>query len=534
MEATHALQLLAVPVAAVAVAALARRFGLSMAPVLVVAGLLASAVPGMPEFTLDPEFVLSVFLPPLLFAAAWQSSYRDLRTNLRSIASLSVGLVLFTTFAVGWVAHLIMPGLPLPAAFVLGAVVAPPDAVAAVSVAQRLGLPRRAVTILVGESLFNDATALTVFRVAVAAAAGEGVTLLEGTERFVYAAVVGAVVGLLLGPPLHWLRGRLDDPLVETAVPILAPFAAYLIAETVQASGVIAVVVSGLYLGHRFAESPAATRLLGISFWRVLVFLLESVVFLLIGLQLTAVLASLSDRSWPKLAWYALAIFLTVVVARFVWVLPAAYIPLWLSRRVREGEAGLGWQHRVIISWAGMRGVVSLATAFAIPMETNAGRPFPGRDLLLFLTFTTVLATLLMQGLTFPALVRWLGVGSEQEQQARLVAKAAAQHAAAQAALDRLNAIAERGEEGITEEIVQRLRMLAEHRQLKAWERLGGGTSPEGGEVPSETYRRLRLEMLAAEREMFLRLRKDRRIDDEVLEEALRELDLEEVMLTSS
>ncbi|MCW2916524.1 MAG: Na+/H+ antiporter, partial [Actinomycetia bacterium] len=201
---------------------------------------------------------------------------------------------------------------------------------------------------------------------------------------------------------------------------------------------------------------------------------------------------------------------------------------------VREGEAGLGWRHRVIISWAGMRGVVSLAAAFAIPMETNAGRPFPGRDLLLFLTFTTVLATLLMQGLTFPALVRWLGVGSEQEQQARMVAKAAAQHAAAQAALDRLNAIAERGEEGITEEIVQRLRMLAEHRQLKAWERLGGGTRPEGGEVPSETYRRLRLEMLAAEREMFLRLRKDRRIDDEVLEEALRELDLEEVMLTSS
>src|SRR5918992_5275256 len=211
MEATQALGLLALPSGAVAVAALARRFGLAAPLVLVLAGLAAAALPGMPEFELDPEFVLFLVLPPLLFAAAWESSYYNLRENLGSISLLSVGLVLFTTLVVGYVAHLVVPGLPLAAAFALGAIVAPPDAVAAVSVARRLGLPRQTVTILVGESLLNDATALTVFRVALAAAVGEGFSLLDGTGRFLYAAAVGAAIGLALGPPLHWLRVRLDD-----------------------------------------------------------------------------------------------------------------------------------------------------------------------------------------------------------------------------------------------------------------------------------------------------------------------------------
>lgn len=378
MEATDALWLLAVPVGAVGVAALARQLGLSDPLALVVAGLLAALLPGVPELKLDPELVLFVFLPPLLFSAAWQSSYYNLRENVRPIAYLSIGLVLFTTLAVGYVAYLVVPGLSLPAAFVLGAIVAPPDAVAAVSVAQRLGLPRRVVTVLVGESLFNDATALTAFRVAVAAAVGEGFALLTGTERFLYAALGGAVVGLLLGPPLHRLRGRLHDPLVETSVVILAPFAAYLIAEAVHASGVIAVVVSGLYLGHRFTDAPALTRLLGSSFWKVLVFILETVVFLLIGLALPSVVNGLSGRSPLTLAWWAATVFLTTVAARFLWVFLTALIPQLLSRRAREREDGLGWRHRVVVSWAGMRGVVSLAAAFAIPVSTPPAGASPG------------------------------------------------------------------------------------------------------------------------------------------------------------
>ena len=543
MEATEALGLLALPIGAVAVAALARRFGLAAPLVLVLAGLAAAALPGMPEFELDPEFVLFLVLPPLLFAAAWESSYYNLRENLGSISLLSVGLVLFTTLVVGYVAHLVVPGLPLAAAFALGAIVAPPDAVAAVSVARRLGLPRQTVTVLVGESLFNDATALTAFRVAVAAAVGEGFSLLDGAERFGYAAVVGAAVGLALGLPLHRARNRLTDPLVETAIPVFAPFAAYLIAEALHASGVIAVVISGLYLGHRSVQSGALTRVLSGSFWKVAVFVLESVVFLLIGLQLPVILDALSTRSWGSLVWYAVAVFLTVVAVRFAWVFPTASIRRWGLRRRSLDSRGMPvpgvqsrppipWRIRVVLSWAGMRGVVSLAAAFAIPFTTLDGAPFPERDLLLFLTFTTVLGTLLIQGLTFPALIRRLGVGSEQERYADTVAEAAAQHAAARAALERLEELAAAEESAHREEIVHRLRGHAEQRQRGAWERLGGGTGPAGEEVPTATYRRLRREMLAAEREVFVRFRDERRIDDEVLQRVLRELDLEEVMIS--
>jgi Na+/H+ antiporter len=526
------LWLLSVPVSALLVAALARRLEVSAPLLLVIVGLAVSFVPGVPHFELDPEFVLFFFLPPLLFAAAWESSTYNLRQNTRTIGMLSVGLVLATMLVVGYVAHLLVPGLPLAAGFALGAIVAPPDAVAAVSVAQRLGLPRRLVTILVGESLFNDATALTGFRVAVAAAAGAGFTLLEGGEEFLLAAVLGTAVGLLLGPPLHWLRARLRDPVVENAGMLLAPFAAYLIAEALHASGVIAVVVSGLYLGHRFTDSPAASRLIGHSFWKVLILLLESVVFLLIGLQLPPVIDGVSDYGWASLAGWAAVMFALVVAVRFGWVFATSYAALWLSRSVREREAGIDWRGRVVISWAGMRGVVSLAAAFAIPFADDAGRPFPGRDLILFLAFTTVLATLLVQGLTFPWLIRRLGIETEREEYADRVSEAGAQHAAANAALKRLEELLEAEPVPPDEGVVERLRQLAEHRQLTAWERLGGGTGMEGAEVPTDTYRRLRREMLATERQVFIEMRDRRRIDDEVLERVLRELDLEEATLS--
>ncbi|WP_026413126.1 Na+/H+ antiporter [Actinomadura oligospora] len=531
METKHALWLLAVPVVALAVAALARRTRIAAPLALVIAGLICSYLPGVPNFGLNPDFVLYVFLPPLLFSAAWQSSMVDLRANLRPITLLSVGLVLFTTLAVGWAVHLVVPGLPLPVALVLGAIVAPPDAVAAVSVAQRLGLPRQTVTILVGESLFNDATALTAFRVAVAAATGAGFTWLDGAGRFAYAAIAGTLIGLVLGPPLHWLRTRLNDPLVENAVAVLAPYAAYLTAEAVHGSGVIAVVVSGLYLGHRFTESAAITRLIGHSFWKIVVFLLESVVFLLIGLQLPPVLDAVSNRSWENLAWWAVVTFAATVVARFVWLFLVSYVPLRLGifRPPSEGHDP-GWRGHVVVGWAGMRGVVSLAAAFAIPFTTTSGAPFPDRDLVLFLTFTTVLATLLVQGLTFPALIRMLGAaGGERETYTDTVAEAGAQHAAASAAISRLDELAE--SEDLDEDVVERLRHLAEHRQLRAWERLGGGTGPEGAEVPSVTYRRLRREMLAAERATFIQMRDERRLDDAVLAHILHELDLEEASL---
>jgi CPA1 family monovalent cation:H+ antiporter len=283
-----------------------------------------------------------------------------------------------------------------------------------------------------------------------------------------------------------------------------------------------------LYLGHRATESAAATRLIGRSFWKVMVFVLESVVFLLIGMQLPPVLDGLSGRSTPELVWWAVAVFAVTVGARFVWVFPASYVP-WLVSRRERGREHVGWRGRTVLSWAGMRGVVSLAAAFAIPFTTSNDEPFPGRDLILFLTFTTVLGTLLVQGLTFPALIRALGVGGERERYADTVAEAGAQHAAARAALERLEELI--AEREVDAAVVERLRELAEHRQLRAWERLGGGTGPEGEEVPSAAYRRLRREMLAAERRVFVRMRDERRIDDEVLSRVMNELDLEEAAL---
>jgi CPA1 family monovalent cation:H+ antiporter len=526
VDTTTAIELVALIVGAIALAAVARRRGWPAPLVLVAAGLLISFVPGVPDYRLDPEIVLLVFLPPLLYAAALDSSFLRLRDYKRAVGLLSVGLVLFTTLAVGLVAHLLLPDLALPAAFALGAIVAPPDAVAAVAVGRRLGLPRRTLTILVGESLFNDATALTVYRVAVAAMLGEGITLLDGVGRFVFAAVGGVVIGLALAWALSWVLVRLRDPLVENTLMLMVPFGCYLAAEVVGASGVIAVVIVGLYIGHRMYRTGFGTRLLSDAVWRVLSFFLESIVFALIGLQLHSIVtAGLDGYSPAALALYALVIFLTVVVARAVWVAPfVVYLPRLLSRKIREREEPPNWRQAAIVSWAGMRGVVSLAAAFAIPES------LPERDLLLFLTFAVVIGTLLLQGLSFPPLIRRLKLSSAREVYADNLSEAAAQQAASSAALARLDELAtELSETHI--DVIAQLRAKEERRSLGAWERLGGGTGQEGEETPSTVYKRLRREMLNAERQVFVRLRDERRIDDEVLTRVMQELDFEEAIM---
>ncbi|MFD0665016.1 Na+/H+ antiporter [Thermocatellispora tengchongensis] len=527
LDTVAAIQLLALPAGAVALAAVARRRGWPAPLLLVVAGLLVSFVPGVPVYALDPEIVLLVFLPPLLYSAALDSSYQRLRDVKRAIGLLSVGLVLFTTAVVGLVAHLLVPSLPLAAAFALGAIVAPPDAVAAVAVARRLGLPRRVITVLVGESLFNDATALTAYRVAIAAATGHGITLLGGVGEFLYAAAGGLVIGLAVAWAVSQVLARVRDALVENTIMLMIPFGSYLAAEVVHASGVISVVVVGLYVGNRMHRTGFGTRLLSDAVWRVTDFFLETVVFALIGLQLHAIVMGVLDDEDPwTLAGYALAVFGAAVLARVVWVLPGTFLPWALSRRVRARESRPPWAEATIISWAGMRGVVSLAAAFAIPED------FPGRNLLLFLTFAVVIGTLLLQGLSFPALIRRLRVSTEREAYADNLAEAGAQQAAARAGLERLEEVAQR--EGLAElypDILDQLRGKSERRTLNAWERLGGGTGPEGEETPGAVYRRLRREMLSAEREVFVRLRDARRIDDEVLRRVMQELDFEEAIL---
>ncbi|MGW7257166.1 Na+/H+ antiporter [Streptomyces sp. NPDC054834] len=509
-----------------AIAGAARRTPVPAPLLLVTVGLLVSYVPGMPDYTLDPEVVLPLLLPPLLYTSATDSSYLDLRAQLRPVALLSVGYVIFATFVVGWAVYLIVPGMPLTAALVLGAVVAPPDAVAATAVARRVGLPSRITTILQGESLLNDATAITGYKVALAAAVGEGATWLGGFGEFLLAAVGGVGVGLVLMAPLHWLRTHLKEPLLQNTLSLLIPFVAYGVAEQLHASGVLAVVVVALYLGHRAWEVDFATRLQEEAVWKMVAFVLESAVFALIGLQLPVVLKGLGEYEGADATWYAVAVFLVVVATRFVWVYPATFLPRLLSSRIREREANPTWKGAMVTSWAGMRGVVSLAIAFSIPLTVHGGGPFPQRNLILFLTFTTVIGTLVVQGLTLPPLIRLLRFPG-RDAQAETLAEANAQAQASRVAEQRLEELLSDERNALPPPLADRLRMVLERRRNAVWERLGA-VNPVTGDTVDDTYRRLSREMISAEREVFVRLRDHRYIDDEMLRTLLRRLDLEE------
>ncbi|MFG2192912.1 Na+/H+ antiporter [Streptomyces sp. NPDC048639] len=517
MDATPLLLLVAV---SAAVAGAARRTPVPPPLVLVAVGLAVSFVPGVPDYTLDPEIVLPLVLPPLLHVAALDSSYLDLRAQVRHVLLLSVGYVLFSTAVIGWVVYTMVPGVSLTAALVLGAIVAPPDAVAATAVARRIGLPAKITTILKGESLFNDATSITAYKVALAAAVGEGATWAGGLTEFALAAVGGVGVGLVLMGPLQWLRTRLRDALLLNTVSLLIPFVAYAVAEEVHASGVLAVVVVGLYLGHRSWQVDFATRLQEAAVWRMVAFLLESSVFALIGLQLRVVVSDLGAYEPGEMAIYAAVVFLAIVAGRFVWVYATAYL-----RGLRDPDGPPPWRYPFVVSWTGMRGVVSLAIAFAIPVTVD-GDPFPGRNLLLFLTFTTVIGTLVVQGLTLTPLIRVLGLPGRDSYRETL-SEAQAQNAASRAAEQRLEDLLADPRNALPQPLVDRLRSVLERRRNAVWERLGT-VNEATGESADETYRRLAREVIAAERDSLVRQRDERRIDDEMLRTLLRRLDLEE------
>ncbi|MFE0103970.1 Na+/H+ antiporter [Streptomyces sp. NPDC059009] len=520
------LPLVALIAASAAVAGAARRTPVPAPLLLVAAGLAVSYIPKVPDYHLDPHVVLPLILPPLLHTAALESSYLDLRANVRPVALLSVGYVLFATVAVGWLAYLLVPDLPLTAALVLGAVVAPPDAVAATAIARRVGLPSRITTILQGESLVNDATAITAYKVALAAAVGAGASWGGGIREFLMAAVGGVGVGLLLMVPIHWLRSHLKEAMLQNTLSLLVPFVAYAAAEQVGASGVLAVVVVALYLGHRSWQVDFETRLQEAAVWKVVAFILESSVFALIGLQLRVVVGELGEYGAGQAVWYAVGVFVFVVVTRFVWSYPATYLPLWLRPRIREREGDMDWRRPLIVSWAGMRGVVSLAIAFSIPEHMDDGQDFPARNLVLFLTFTTVIGTLVVQGLTLPWLIKVLKLPG-RDARAQTLAEAQAQSVASQAAEERVDELMEDERNSLPPPLQDRLHTVLERRRNSVWERLGQ-PNPVTGESADDTYRRLAREAIAAEREVFVKMRDERRIDDEMMRTLLRKLDLEE------
>ncbi|MGC5257333.1 Na+/H+ antiporter [Gordonia sp. DT218] len=519
--------LLLVAVVAVILAALCRRYGLSAPLILVLVGLGIGWIPGTPEVMLEPELVLFLILPPLLYSAAQESSYQAIRANRRAIGFLAIGLPLFSTVIVGLVAYATVPHLPLAAALVLGAVVAPPDAVSAQAIGRRVGLPRRIMTLLGGESLLNDATALTAFRVALAAAIGATASVWEGLSTFAIAAVGGLVIGLVVGFAVSWLRLWLTDPPMETAIGLVVPFGTYYVAEEIHASGVIAVVVAGLFLGQRSVRLGYATRLQDDAVRKSIDALLESFVFLLIGLQLPFLIRGLAGESWVQIAIDAAVVLAATILARFLWVYPATYLPRALSSRIRRREERPAPRAVFIVGWSGMRGVVSLAAAFAIPLTTDDGGPFPARAEILFLTFVVVVGTLLLQGTTLGWMIRRLGIGTDDAAKDRL-AYASAQDRASRASERRLDELAaELAENDPRRHQVGMLRKWVTTQRNVGWEELGRG--PEDiGESPTAAGNRMRMELLQIQRKVFIEERDDGHIDDEVLRTALRRLDFAE------
>ncbi|WIM94851.1 Na+/H+ antiporter [Actinoplanes oblitus] len=510
---------------AVVGAALARRLGFVAPLVLLVAGLGLSYVPGFPAAHLEPELVLIGILPPLLYVAALQTSVPAFRHALRPILLLAVGLVLLTAFAVGFVVHWMVPQAPLAACVALGAIVAPPDAVSATAIARRVGLPRRVVTILEGESLLNDATALVLVRVSVGALAGAAVGFWEIAGEVALKAGGGLVLGMIAAVGAAKLHRWIEDPLLDDAVSLLTPFVVVIVAEELRTSSVVAVVVAGLYLGHRMPYLLSATsRLQMDAVWRLTTFLLEGVVFLLVGLQLRMVVTSIETGLVTTVSVTA-AVFGTLVLVRFLWMYPATYLARLLPR-VRAREERPPVAAATVIAWAGMRGVVTLAAAQTLtPPSAEAGVPAYPRDLFIFIAFAIIVLTLLTQGTTLPALARRLGVREDTSAQDAL-AEAGVQHAASRAALQAL----EEHADGAPGSVVDRLRGLVESRSNNAWERLGS----QRQETPSAAYGRLRREMIRAERHVFKIARNEGRIPEEVLVRAQRELDLEESQLHRS
>ena len=495
--------------------------------VLVLGAIPLGYLPGAPDVELDPDLVLVIFLPPLLYVAAFMADLRALRADARALSLTSIGLVLVTTCVVGVLGHELI-GLPWAVAFALGAIVSPTDPVAATAIARGLGAPRRLVNLIEGESLVNDASALIAYRVAVAAAIGGSFSFLAADGEFVLAVFGGVAIGLVVGWVVAVVRRRLDDVPVEITISLFTGFAAYLPAEALGVSGVLAAVTAGIYLGWLAPRiASPEMRMQGRAVWEFVVFLLNGVLFVLIGLQLPSVLDAVAGIDPLTLAGYALATIAAVVGTRFLWLFTTPYLLRVLDRRPNQAERRVGSAPRIVLSWAGMRGAVSLAAALALPLETDAGGPFPERDLVIFLAYCVVLFTVVVQGLTLPALIHRLGVvddGAEEQAEEH-----AARIAASEAALIALDDLAEA--EWTRDGSVERMRRLYEFRRRR-FATLRGDLDDEDGIVDqSLAYQRLLHAVIEAQRVAIVQMRNDGSISAEVMRRVERDLDLEETRL---
>jgi Na+/H+ antiporter len=495
---------------------------------LVMSGVILALMPGLPRVSFAPEFVLLVVLPPIIYSSAVAMSWREFRFNLRPISLLAVGCVVFTTILAAAAVHWML-GLAWPVAFVLGAIVSPPDAVAPLSIARGMQLPRRILVILEGEGLANDATALILYRFA-AAAVSLGVFSL-GHAALMFAAIIAGEIlwGIGVGWVMLRLRRWVGDPRIEILLSLLTPFVAYLPPEQLGGSGVLATVTAGLYISwNGLRLISAATRLQGIFFWDFLIYLVEGMVFLITGLQARRMLAGVGSYSLTDLTKSALLVSAVVILARYIWTYPATYIPRWLSASLRRKDPSPPWQWPFILSFTGVRGIVSLAAALSIPLQTADGQPFPGRDLILFLTFFVILVTLVGQGLTLPAVIRALGLANagRREHHVDAAEEFEARRQAVAAATQRLEQLA--AGRALPPAVVTPL-LAGLHDRLNNLEHRIDGVDSHGKFV--EIYDDIELTLIGAERQVVNDLYRDGKLKDEARRRIERELDLREAGL---
>ncbi|MEX5215778.1 MAG: Na+/H+ antiporter [Nitrospiraceae bacterium] len=525
MENFHQLELVIMLLSvALALTTIAQKIVLPYPILLVLGGLLLALVPEMPTVSLHPDLVFLVFLPPILWSAAYFTSWREFRANLRPISLLAVGLVLATTIGVAMMARWLLPGMGWPEALALGAIVSPPDAVSATAIGKRLRIPRRIVTILEGESLVNDASALVLYRAAVAAAIGNGFDLGTTLLHFVLATVGGIAIGMLVSMAARWAMCAARDSFTEIAITLLSPYVAWVIGESVHASAVLACVAGGLSMRKHFSEFSPMTRIHGRAVWDVLIFVLNGFIFILIGLELTALRETIpADRFGPLLVAGAL-VSVTAIVVRLIWVPLAAAIPRWPSPSIRRRDPLPPWQNILVASWTGMRGIVTLAAALALPIATDSGSPFPFRSEIILISFCVILTTLVGQGLTLSPLIRALRLhddhGLEQEEML-------ARRQAAEEGLQRLEQLA--GEPWTKEPHIEQLRAHYGDRVQRFGER--STVDQECSEEMTAMFRRLRHETMSAERLHLIALRNSGTISDEVLHRLEHELDVEAIRL---
>jgi monovalent cation/hydrogen antiporter len=514
--------LVAVPVLSV----LARNLSLPYPIVLVVGGALVGFVPGLPVVKLNPNVVLVIFLPPLLYGAAFFANLNDIRASMRGTTLNAVGLVLVTMTAVALVAHEVVTGMSWGAAFTIGAVVSPTDPLAAATIMRRLDVPRRLISAVEGEGLFNDATALVAYRLAITAVVSGTFSLAHAGLKFVAGAAGGVAIGLVVGWLIAEIRARTEDAQVSITISLLSGYAAFIPANEIGASGVLAAVTCGIYMGLRGPRViDARTRLQGFMVWDILDFMLNAALFVLVGLQLRQVVNALGETSAVTLAGYAAAISAAVIVTRLVWLNTTPYLIRLLDRRPSQRARRIGWRPRFIVAWSGMRGAVSLAAALAIPLHTDAGGPFPQRNLLIFLTFAVIFATLVLQGLTLPTVIRRLRIGAdEREEHEELRARLGA----TKAALAHLDVLAD--EDWTRDDTIDRLRGMFDYRKRRLAAR-AGKIEDDGYEDRSLAYQQTLQSLIGAQREELVRLRDEREISNETMNRVMRELDLEESRL---